>query len=98
MEVQLPGTHKGKNVTVQDVFEAVGNYGGGIINKDELEEIESCMSKCRKHGQFTANTIACVSEALGLAIPISTMAPAPYESRDEYAFEAGENCNEIIIK
>ena len=72
----LPGTHKGKNVTVQDVFEAVGNYSGGIINKDELEEIEkvACPSAGSCGGQFTANTMACVSEALGLAIPNSTMA------------------------
>ena len=94
----LPGTHKGKNITVQDVFEAVGNYSGGIINKDELEEIEkvACPSAGSCGGQFTANTMACVSEALGLAIPNSTMAPAPYESRDEYAFEAGKTVMKLL--
>ena len=94
----LPGVHKGKNITVQDVFEAVGNYSGGIINKDELEEIEkvACPSAGSCGGQFTANTMACVAEALGLAIPNSTMAPAPYESRDEYAYEAGKTVMKLL--
>ncbi|PPR26578.1 MAG: Dihydroxy-acid dehydratase [Alphaproteobacteria bacterium MarineAlpha9_Bin4] len=94
----LPGRHKGKNITVQDVFEAVGNYSGGVINKDELEEIEkvACPSAGSCGGQFTANTMACVSEALGLAIPNSTMAPAPYESRDEYAYEAGRTVMQLL--
>ena len=65
----LPGVYKGKNITVQDVFEAVGNYSGGIINEGELEEIEkvACPSAGSCGGQFTANTMACVSEALGLS-------------------------------
>ncbi len=87
----LPGKYKGKDITVQDVFEAVGNYSGGLINKEELDEIEkvACPSAGSCGGQFTANTMACVSEALGLALPSSTMAPAPYESRDEYGYQAG---------
>ena len=87
----LPGKYKGKDITVQDVFEAVGNYSGGLINKQELEEIEkvACPSAGSCGGQFTANTMACVSEALGLALPSSTMAPAPYESRDDYGYQAG---------
>ena len=95
----LPGSHKGKDITVQDVFEAVGNYSGGTINENELEEIEkvACPSAGSCGGQFTANTMACVSEAIGLAIPNSTMAPAPYESRDEYAYVAG-NRNEYLEK
>ena len=94
----LPGVYKGKNITVQDVFEAVGNYSGGIINEDELEEIEkvACPSAGSCGGQFTANTMACVSEALGLAIPNSTMAPAPYESRDEYAYESGKTVMNLL--
>ncbi len=94
----LPGVYKGKNITVQDVFEAVGNYSGGIINESELEEIEkvACPSAGSCGGQFTANTMACVSEALGLAIPNSTMAPAPYESRDEYAFQSGKTVMELL--
>ena len=94
----LPGVHKGKNITVQDVFEAVGNFSGGVINKDELEEIEkvACPSAGSCGGQFTANTMACVSEAIGLAIPNSTMAPAPYESRDEYGYEAGKTVMNLL--
>ena len=88
-----------KNITVQDVFEAVGNFSGGLIDKNELEEIEkvACPSAGSCGGQFTANTMACVSEALGLAIPNSTMAPAPYESRDEYGYEGWENSNATTI-
>ena len=94
----LPGKYKGKDVTVQDVFEAVGNFSGGVINEKELEDIEkvACPSAGSCGGQFTANTMACVSEALGLALPNSTMAPAPYESRDEYAYEAGKTVMNLI--
>ncbi|MDA9655002.1 dihydroxy-acid dehydratase [Pelagibacteraceae bacterium] len=94
----LPGVYKGKDITVQDVFEAVGNYSGGSISAKELEDIEmvACPSAGSCGGQFTANTMACVSEALGLALPNSTMAPAPYESRDEYAYEAGKVVMELI--
>ena len=94
----LPGVYKGKDITVQDVFEAVGNYSGGSISAKELEDIEmvACPSAGSCGGQFTANTMACVSEALGLALPNSTMAPAPYESRDEYAYEAGKIVMDLI--
>ena len=94
----LPGRYKGKDITVQDVFEAVGNFSGGSISKNELEDIEkvACPSAGSCGGQFTANTMACVSEAIGLALPNSTMAPAPYESRDEYAYNAGKVVMECI--
>ena len=94
----LPGKYKGKDITVQDVFEAVGNFSGGSINEKDLEDIEkvACPSAGSCGGQFTANTMACVSEAVGLALPNSTMAPAPYESRDEYAYEAGKVVMECI--
>ena len=94
----LPGRYKGKDITVQDVFEAVGNFSGGTISQDELEDIEkvACPSAGSCGGQFTANTMACVSEAIGLALPNSTMAPAPYESRDDYAYNAGKVVMECI--
>ena len=94
----LPGRYKGKDITVQDVFEAVGNYSGGSISENELEDIEkvACPSAGSCGGQFTANTMACVSEAIGLALPNSTMAPAPYESRDDYAYNAGKVVMECI--
>ncbi|MAH89274.1 MAG: dihydroxy-acid dehydratase [Pelagibacterales bacterium] len=94
----LPGRYKDKDITVQDVFEAVGNFSGGTITQEELEDIEkvACPSAGSCGGQFTANTMACVSEAIGLALPNSTMAPAPYESRDEYAYNAGKVVMECI--
>ncbi len=88
----LPGRYKGKDITVQDVFEAVGAHSAGTISDDELLSIEcvACPSAGSCGGQFTANTMACVSEAMGLALPGSAGAPAPYESRDAYAEASGE--------
>jgi dihydroxy-acid dehydratase len=88
----LPGRLHGKDITVQDVFEAVGSHSAGKIDDAELHEIEchACPSAGSCGGQFTANTMACVSEAIGLALPGSAGAPAPYESRDAYAEASGE--------
>jgi dihydroxy-acid dehydratase len=88
----LPGQFKGKTVTVQDVFEAVGQHAAGKLSEEDLEELEqhACPSSGSCGGQFTANTMACVSEAIGLALPGSAGAPAPYDSRDAYAFASGE--------
>jgi len=88
----LPGHFKGKDVTVQDVFEAVGKHAAGTMSDEELHALEqvACPSSGSCGGQFTANTMACVSEAIGLALPNSAGAPAPYESRDAYAFDSGE--------
>ncbi|MCG8622223.1 MAG: dihydroxy-acid dehydratase [Proteobacteria bacterium] len=87
----LPGRYKGKDVTVQDVFEAVGTHAAGNMSDEELHDLEcvACPSAGSCGGQFTANTMACVSEALGIALPGSAGAPAPYESRDEYAYHSG---------
>lgn len=87
----LPGRYKGRDLTIQDVFEAVGRFSGGQIDEQELHEIEcaACPSAGSCGGQFTANTMACVSEAIGLALPGSAGAPAPYESRDAYCEAAG---------
>ncbi len=94
----LPGIYKKKEITVQDVFEAVGKFAARQISEKELEQIEkvACPSAGSCGGQFTANTMACVSEAIGLAIPGSTSTPAPFESRDKYALEAGEVVMELI--
>ena len=88
----LPGRYKGKDITVVDVFEAVGAHSSGNMTDEELHEIEcvACPSAGSCGGQFTANTMACVSEAIGLAIPGSAGAPAPYDSRDAYAEASGE--------
>ncbi len=87
----LPGNHKGKDVTVQDVFEAVGKHSSGQMTEDELHELEyvACPSSGSCGGQFTANTMACVSEAIGLAMPNSAGAPAPYDSRDGLCYDSG---------
>jgi len=88
----LPGRYRGRDITVQDVFEAVGSHSAGKMSEAELHEIESvaCPSAGSCGGQFTANTMACVSEALGLALPGSAGAPAPYESRDAFCEQSGE--------
>ena len=88
----LPGRLDGKDVTVQDVFEAVGQHQAGNLSTCELEKLEAvaCPSAGACGGQFTANTMACVSEAIGLALPNSAGAPAPYESRDQYSVASGE--------
>ncbi len=94
----LPGKYKGKDVTVVDVFEAVGKYSSGNATEEELHELEcvACPSAGACGGQFTANTMACVSEAIGLALPYSSGAPAPYEERDKYAFESGRQVMKLI--
>ena len=88
----LPGRFKGKDVTIVDVFEGVGKYSTGSMSKKDLDELESlaCPSAGSCGGQFTANTMACVSEAIGLALPGSAGTPAVYESRDKFAVSSGE--------
>ena len=96
----LPGVYKDKDVTIVDVFEAVGKHSTGKISDQELHDIEcvACPSAGSCGGQFTANTMACVSETIGLALPGSAMTPAPYESRDKYAYESGKVVMELIEK
>ncbi|MGE3295537.1 MAG: dihydroxy-acid dehydratase [Geminicoccaceae bacterium] len=88
----LPGKWQGRDVTIQDVFEAVGRHAVGDLTDAELEDLErhACPSAGSCGGQFTANTMACVSEAIGLALPGSAGTPAPYEARDAWAEESGE--------
>lgn len=87
----LPGKLNGKDIVVQDVFEAVGKHQAGQMSDAELEIIEriACPSAGACGGQYTANTMACVSEAIGLALLNSSGAPAPYESRDQFAVASG---------
>jgi dihydroxy-acid dehydratase len=94
----LPGRFEGRDVTVQDVFEAVGQHQAGNLSSCELEKLEAvaCPSAGACGGQFTANTMACVSEAIGLALPNSSGAPAPYESRDQYAEASGRAVMNLI--
>ena len=94
----LPGTFKGKPVTIQDVFEAVGKHSVGEMSSADLDTLEqvACPSAGACGAQFTANTMATVSEAIGLALPYSAGAPAPYEIRDKFCMVAGEQVLDLI--
>jgi len=96
----LPGKYKGKDVTVVDVFEAVGKHSTGQMSAAELRKLElvACPSAGACGGQFTANTMACVSEAIGLALPYSAGTPAPYEERDKYAKASGKTVMNLLKK
>ncbi|MGI3185225.1 dihydroxy-acid dehydratase [Nioella aestuarii] len=96
----LPGRYKGKDVTIQDVFEAVGRHQAGANSDEELRALEkiACPSSGACGGQFTANTMACVSEAIGLALMNSSGAPAPYESRDAYGTASGDAVMNLLEK
>jgi dihydroxy-acid dehydratase len=96
----LPGRFHGRDVTVQDVFEAVGAHSAGKMDDKDLHELEcvACPSAGSCGGMFTANTMACVSEAIGLALPGSAGAPAPYESRDAYAEASGQAVMNLVAK
>jgi len=94
----LPGKFHGKDVTIVDVFEGVGAHAAGRMNDSELKELEQVAlptgGSCG--GQYTANTMACVSEALGLALPGSAGTPAPFESRDRFCEMSGEAVMELL--
>ncbi|WP_336056623.1 dihydroxy-acid dehydratase [Nitratireductor sp. CH_MIT9313-5] len=96
----LPGSYRGRQITVQDVFEAVGQHSVGSISDEDLLEIEqaACPSAGSCGAQFTANTMATVAEAIGLALPYSCGAPAPYEMRDRFNYAAGEKVMELVAK
>jgi dihydroxy-acid dehydratase len=94
----LPGNFRGQQVTVQDMFEAVGKHSVGQMSDADLDEIErvACPSAGACGAQFTANTMATVSEAIGLALPYSAGAPAPYEIRDSFCMAAGEGVMDLV--
>ncbi|MCS0495894.1 dihydroxy-acid dehydratase [Ancylobacter sp. MQZ15Z-1] len=96
----LPGSFRGQPVTVQDLFEAVGKHSVGAMSGDDLDELEqvACPSAGACGAQFTANTMATVSEAIGLALPYSAGAPAPYEIRDRFCMAAGEQVMDLLAK
>lgn len=96
----LPGSFRGQPVTVQDMFEAVGKHSVGAMSDEDLDELEqvACPSAGACGAQFTANTMATVSEAIGLALPYSAGAPAPYEIRDRFCMAAGEQVMDLIAR
>lgn len=96
----LPGNFRGEQVTVQNVFEAVGMHSVGKMSDEDLAELEqvACPSAGSCGAQFTANTMATVAEAIGLALPYSCGAPAPYEIRDKFSYASGEKVMELIAR
>ncbi|PXW75153.1 dihydroxy-acid dehydratase [Blastomonas natatoria] len=96
----LPGQYDGRDVTVKDVFEAVGKHAAGNCPLKDLIALEkvACPGHGACGGQYTANTMACVGEAIGLSLPNSNMMPAPYESRADIAIAAGEQVMELLAR
>ena len=96
----LPGRFNGKDVTVVDVFEGVGKYTSNKMTAHALRKLElkACPSAGACGGQFTANTMACVSEAIGLALPYSAGTPAPYNERNKYAIASGKAVMNLLAK
>ncbi|NNC35823.1 MAG: dihydroxy-acid dehydratase [Acidimicrobiales bacterium] len=88
----MPGNHKGKDLSVQDVFEAVGACASGLIDKEELKEIEksACPGAGACGGQFTANSMAMAMTFLGLSPMGANDIPAIHEDKNDAAFHAGE--------
>ncbi|MDQ2878946.1 MAG: dihydroxy-acid dehydratase [Pseudomonadota bacterium] len=96
----LPGRFHDQDVTVVDVFEAVGKYAAGACPLSEVHALEkvACPGHGACGGQFTANTMACVGEAIGLSLPNSNMVPAPYTSREQIAVAAGAQVMELLAR
>ena len=94
----LPGRFEDRDVTVVDVFEAVGKFAAGNCPLKDLTALEkvACPGHGACGGQFTANTMACVGEAMGLSLPNSNMVPAPYKSREEIAIAAGAQVMNLL--
>jgi dihydroxy-acid dehydratase len=96
----MPGRVKGKDVTVVDIFEGVGQFAAGKMPACDLTELErhACPGAGACGGQFTANTMACVAEAIGLALPYSSGPPAEVLARDDFALEAGQQVMSLVEK
>jgi dihydroxy-acid dehydratase len=96
----LPGRFQGRDVTVKDVFEVVGRYAAGTCPLEEVHELErvACPGHGACGGQYTANTMACVGEAIGLSLPNSNMVPAPYTTREQIAHAAGAQVMELLAR
>ena len=94
----LPGRYHDRDVTVVDVFEAVGQHAAGNCPLADLTDLEkvACPGHGACGGQFTANTMACVGEAIGLSLPNSNMVPAPYSTREQIAVAAGAQVMELL--
>ncbi|ODP39303.1 dihydroxy-acid dehydratase [Sphingomonas turrisvirgatae] len=96
----LPGRYQDRDVTVVDVFEVVGKFAAGTCPISEVHALEkvACPGHGACGGQYTANTMACVGEAIGLSLPNSNMVPAPYTSREQIAVAAGYQVMDLLEK
>jgi len=96
----MPGKFKGRDVTVVDIFEGVGQFSAGKMSAEDLHDLEchACPGAGACGGQFTANTMACVAEAIGLALPYSSGPPAEVLSRDDFALKAGDTVMSLLAK
>ena len=96
----MPGMLDGKELTVVDVYEAVGSYDAGKISLEELKNIEdtACPNAGSCGGMFTANTMASISEALGIALPGSASPPAEDDRREKIVYETGKACTELLAQ
>ena len=96
----LPGRFEDRDVTVVDVFEVVGKFAAGTCPIEHVHALEkvACPGHGACGGQYTANTMACVAEAIGLSLPNSNMAPAPYKSREQVAHAAGVQVMELLAR
>ncbi len=94
----MPGRYQDRDVTVVDVFEVVGKYAAGACPLSEVHALEkvACPGHGACGGQYTANTMACVAEAIGLSLPNSNMVPAPYSTREQIAVAAGAQVMECL--
>ena len=94
----MPGMLDGRELTVVDVYEAVGSYDAGKITAEELENIENvaCPNAGSCGGMFTANTMASISEAIGLGLPGSASPPAEDERRNKIVYDTGKACAELL--
>ena len=94
----MPGMLDGKELTVVDVYEAVGSYDAGKISLDELKNIENvaCPNAGSCGGMFTANTMASISEAIGLALPGSASPPAEDDRREKIVYDTGFACAKLL--
>ena len=94
----MPGMLDGRELTVVDVYEAVGSYDAGKISAEELENIENvaCPNAGSCGGMFTANTMASISEAIGLSLPGSASPPAEDDRRNKMVLETGKACAKLL--
>src|SRR2546428_7474793 len=95
----LAGEWKGRKITIQDVFEAIGARTAGRIDDDELRGIEcnACPTEGSCAGMYTANTMASAAEALGMSLPGSASQPAVDSRRDDGAFAAGQAAGPLLL-